>query len=489
MGRTRRKALAAAFPVLIVASLLSVAMVSPASGDERLDLSSDAAIVDYLGSIGVDLDDVVWQRGLHNYAGPNCPGPGWSCVSANRPVVQITTPLGANQYHCTGPECIAVQSSGDDDGDDDGDNGDDDGDDGDDDGDDGNVATCEMHSSSSSSSSNVLQVCIIGQESADGSSNAASIKMSIQQSNGSRTSTQTARQVGRITQVNTTGKNVASIWQSIDQSQSASGGMTISQTEEAHQGASVDQGTTSGDNVSDIEQWQNQSQRAERTLGSITQNQNTAVGTDFFCDGSALGTAAYDQEKNQCAEVAQDSSVVPAVGGDIDSDLTQKVKESQTASKASTVNQQQGSSCLCLGQQGKVTQNSSAPDDSDALQETIQVQWANAAPSVMQLKDAGDPRCCATQTVNPGSTADITQRTIQFASSDGAIQTAEFRGECESAGSCHVRQSATIDGDTETNECSNGPPGFCNAVLFCTEEPVGENGGTETVCVGDETSF
>src|SRR5918992_1274416 len=146
MRRTHRKALAATFPVLIVSSLLSVAMVSPASGDERLDLSSDAAIVDYLGSIGIDAADAVWQRGLHNYAGPNCPGPGWSCVSANRPVVQITTPLGANQYHCTGPECIAVQSSGDDDGDDDGDNGDDDGDDGDDDGDDGddgNVATCE----------------------------------------------------------------------------------------------------------------------------------------------------------------------------------------------------------------------------------------------------------------------------------------------------------------------------------------------------------
>jgi hypothetical protein len=483
MRRTRKRAAAGIVPVLVVASLLSVvtAASSPASSDEGVDLSSDAAIVRYLQSIGVDLADVVWQRGLRNYAGPSCPGPGWNCVPANRPVVQITTPLGANQYHCTGRECVAVQAERDDDEDDD------DGDD--EDNGDKNVATCEVNSSGSS---NILQVCILGQESTGHTANTASIKMSIAQGSGSRNSTLTARQVARITQTNTAGKNVASISQSITQSQNASYGMTISQTEEARQAATVDQDTTSGANLSNIAQWQNQSQRAERATVSIAQKQNTVTGNDFFCDGSGhpfAFTPAYDQEKNQCVEVEQDSSVLPGMGGHIDSDLSQKIKESQTASKSPSVNQQQGNACTCLGQSGAVFQNSSAPDDSDALQETVQTQWATAAPTLTQFKTTGDPRCCATQTTNSGSTADITQRTIQSASSDDATQSAQFIGSCESTGSCHVFQSSTIDGDTDTNECSNGPPGFCNEVIICTEVPVGENGGTQTECAGDETGF
>jgi hypothetical protein len=470
MRRTRRKALAATFPVLIVASLLSVAMVSPASGDDRLDLSSDAAIVDYLESIGIDAADAVWQRGLRNYAGPSCPGPDWNCVPADAPIVQIAAPLGTNQFHCTGTECVVVQvaSSDDDDGDDDdgdnGDNGDNgDGDNGDDDGDDGNVATCEMHSSSSSSSSNVLQVCLIGQESADGSSNAASIKMSIQQSNGSRTSTQTARQVGRITQVNTSGKNVASIWQSIGQSQSASGGSTISQAQEAHQSAVVDQDSTTGDNASDIDQGQNQSQYAERATASITQRQNTAVGSDFtFCDG-ANGTLDFDQAKNQCAEVTQDSSTVPGVGGNNHSDLEHRIREGQTATKSLVVDQDQGDASN--GQGGTVDQLSSAPADSEATQDTIQVQKASYASTVSQFKDAGDPRCCQFQGTNEANQALITQKTDQFASSPTAIQGAIFVGDCLTTGTCNVFQSATVNGDTETNSCTDS--NACFEVFVC----------------------
>jgi hypothetical protein len=474
MRRTRRKALAATFPVLIVATLLSATMASTASSDPDLDLSSDAAIVDYLGSIGIDPADAVWQRGLRNYAGPSCPGPDWNCVPANAPIVQIAAPLGTNQFHCTGPDCVVVQVASDDDGDDDdgddddGDNGDGDngdGDDGDDDGDDGNVATCEMHSSSSSSSSNVLQVCIIGQESADGSSNAASIKMSIKQSSGSRTSTQTARQVGRITQVNTTGKNVASIWESIGQSQSASGGSTISQSQEAHQSAVVDQDSTSGDNASDIDQWQNQSQYAERATASITQRQNTAVGTDFtFCDG-ANGTLDFDQAKNQCAEVTQDSSLVPGVGGNNHSDLEHRIREGQTATKSLVVDQDQGDPSN--GQGGTVDQLSSAPADSEATQDTIQVQKASYAPTVSQFKDAGDPRCCQSQGTNEANRAEITQKTDQFASSPTATQRAIFVGDCLTTGTCSVLQSATINGETETNDsCTDS--NSCFEVFVCT---------------------
>jgi hypothetical protein len=456
MRRSRKKSAAAILPVLVVASLLSVvtAASSPASGDGGVDLSSDAAIVQYLRSIGVDLVDVVWQRGFRNYAGPNCPGPGWNCVRANRPVVQITTPLGTNQYHCTGPECIAVQSERDDDDDDD------DGDD-EDDGD-KNVATCEAHSSGSS---NVLQVCMLAQDSTGHTTNAASIKMTIKQSSGARNSTQTARQVARITQLNTAGKNVASIWQSITQSQNASGGMTISQTQEAHQGASVDQGTTSGDNVSDIEQWQNQSQRAERATVSITQRQNTAAVGDEICDG-ANGTPDYDQRKNQCVDVIQTSSPLPSVGGKNVSDLESQIRENQFASKSPTVDQDQGEMGRRTGQDGSVEQLSSAPADSEAFQNTLQVQKASYVPALglSQFKDAGDPRCCQFQMDNEANRAKITQKTNQFASSPGAIQQAIFVGDCFTSGTCTVFQSATVNGETDTNSCTGM---VCFEVFVC----------------------
>jgi len=464
MRRTRKRAAAGIVPVLVVASLLSVvtAASSPASGDGGVDLSSDAAIVQYLQSIGVDLVDVVWQRGLRNYAGPNCPGPGWNCVPANRPVVQITSPLGANQYHCTGRECIAVQAERDDDEDDD------DGDD--EDNGDKNVATCEAYSSGSS---NVLQVCILAQDSTGHTGNAASIKMTIKQSSGARNSTQTARQVARISQLNTAGKNVASIWQSITQSQSASYGMTISQTQKAHQGASVDQGTTSGNNASAIEQWQNQSQRAERSTVSITQKQNTIVGADEICDG-ANGTPAYDQRKNQCVDVLQTSSLVPGMGGTNLSDLESQIRENQFASNSPTVDQDQGEAGRRTGQDGSVEQISSAPADSEAFQNTVQIQKASYVPALglSQFKDAGDPRCCQIQMDNEANQAKITQKTNQFASSPTAIQQALFVGDCFTSGSCSVFQSATVNGETETNSCTGNA---CFEIFTCQSPSVEDN--------------
>jgi hypothetical protein len=55
-----------------------------------IDLSTNAAVKQYLRSLGISPRGVVIQRGARNYAGPNCPGKGWNCTRSHK-VVQIAT--------------------------------------------------------------------------------------------------------------------------------------------------------------------------------------------------------------------------------------------------------------------------------------------------------------------------------------------------------------------------------------------------------------
>jgi hypothetical protein len=444
MGRGLKRVALATSTALTLAAALLVGTASAAGADLGPDLSSRAAIERYLVSIGVDPADAVWQQGLKNYAGPSCPGLDWNCVPANAPIVQIAASLGTNQYFCTAPECVVVQvplGAGQ------------------------NQAGCDRGDKHADVA---VQECVITQTNTTGN-NTAVINQSIEQTNGS-------------------GKNLAGFHQVIHQSSQVRGS---TQSQDAHQAATLDQRSGSGDNSANTNQRQDQTQKASGATDTIIQKQNTAEDDDFFCDGSIapLATEAFDQDKNQCAEIMQDSTS----GGGL-SDLNQLIRESQTASNAPTVDQEQGQPpvgdppfLFPGGQGGTVVQDSSAPVDSKALQDMVQSQRATGITDGVepedQFKSTGDPRCCATQTLNPESSADVIQITDQSASSEGAVQVAAFIGTCNSSGSCHVFQSATIDGDPDTNECDSGPPGgFCDEVRICTEEPVGEGDETETVC-------
>src|SRR5919108_1689312 len=61
-------------------------------GVTHVNVRSQASINRYLRSIGVNPATAVVQKGLRNYAGPNCPGADWNCTSANAPVVQLADP-------------------------------------------------------------------------------------------------------------------------------------------------------------------------------------------------------------------------------------------------------------------------------------------------------------------------------------------------------------------------------------------------------------
>lgn len=63
----------------------------------------------YFRAIGVDPRGLVIQRGVRNYAGPNCPGGGWACASTAHPVVQIARMGGKNTFLCTSGRCAVVQ--------------------------------------------------------------------------------------------------------------------------------------------------------------------------------------------------------------------------------------------------------------------------------------------------------------------------------------------------------------------------------------------
>jgi hypothetical protein len=114
-----RKAFLSAAVVLTAAVGLSSgagAANGPASATARL--STHAAVVGYLRSLGIDPAAVVVQRGERNYAGPSCPGADWNCTNAKQ-VLQVSSASGINSFTCTpagagtsSPStCVIVQTS------------------------------------------------------------------------------------------------------------------------------------------------------------------------------------------------------------------------------------------------------------------------------------------------------------------------------------------------------------------------------------------
>jgi hypothetical protein len=99
---------------MIAAAIVLVSASGAATGARpanAIDLSSKAKVHQYLRSIHLNPKGVVIQRGLRNYAGPNCPGKGWSCTNTKRTVVQISNRRGKNIFRCTTARCAVVQVS------------------------------------------------------------------------------------------------------------------------------------------------------------------------------------------------------------------------------------------------------------------------------------------------------------------------------------------------------------------------------------------
>jgi hypothetical protein len=418
--------------VLTTAVLSWPASAGPASEEPALTTDRAAAHVNrILASLGLDRSEIALQRSPRNYAGPNCPGGGWKCDDATRPVLQISSEdrrtAGRNVAECPpGPnQCVVFQitASGE------------------------NLAECTQNTDQPEGA--VIQSCEIVQVNSFGTNTALVDQGIRQQATGS---VQDATQTATLTQENGSGSNLGRLRQRIDQSATATvlgvaGGGTVGaleQIQEAMQSTSVDQRTTSGNNTSTVEQF-------------LVQSANAATDTSVGRGAVIQKQNALDDGRDLAARIEQHSS--PTDGGTNLSELVQETRLDAEAS-ARTVDQVQGS--LEGGLQGFVNQFSSGLSTSVNSQDEMQV--ANADAEVVSQTQHGPMHCCTAQFDNPDNIFDILQTSSQAASDPDALQTNDVRGSCVTSGLCTVDQTVTQDGGVTTNACSGAA---CFPFILC----------------------
>ncbi len=109
--RGRRGAALVAAVVACVALVSGAGAATHPGGKTRtahFNLSTNTGVARYLASLGLRSRGFVIQRSHRNYAGPSCPGKGWTCTRSAR-VVQITTrPGDVNRYEYSATAAVAA---------------------------------------------------------------------------------------------------------------------------------------------------------------------------------------------------------------------------------------------------------------------------------------------------------------------------------------------------------------------------------------------
>ena len=440
---------------VLAAVVLAAAFVSGAGGGTaKIDLSTRAGVTQYLVAHGIDATGVVIQRGARNYAGPSCPGKGWTCTNATR-VVQVSK--WDNTFQCTpssggtasGPDsCVIVQvSTGGD-----------------------NYARCNERSSAPV----VAQSCTVTQQNTTGVNTAVVSQwvdvgpggnhddddaIDVIDDNSDSTDagdtsnvrrmsvvldvpTETATQTASVTQTNGSGDNATTLNQGSSQrtlTTDASG----MQTQDAHQSATVSQTADSGGNTSDVDQ--SLEQRATATgLPVVTQAQN----------GQAGGPNT-DAHVTQTSMDGRNVSTLHQVN-----DLRMHFKK--TKKVAATVTQIQGTPAGGLN--GHVDQSSPELSKSVNVQHERQREDGGGAATLSQTQ-FGPAACCSIQQSNPRDVFKIRQNSRQRAD-QGAFQSNLVLGNCDTSGNCAVNEHAWQNGVTTQNGCT-GPS--CHPGITCGE--------------------
>jgi hypothetical protein len=407
-----------------VVALMTGSRAGAGGPTQKVDLSTNDAVNAFLTSIGVNPAGVTIQRGFKNYAGPKCPGVGWSCTTATM-VVQVAPQGGANRFECGDPalvgldpvtifgtvpsapysgarvgSCLAVQQSdvglaagppGE------------------------NEGRCHKRDRQTTSPAAMAQDCRIVQMNERGPNN-ASVHMLIDQN--AKGSTQTAQQTAAVIQQNGTGPNHSHVTEIIKQDtheDAAGTGGIGNQTQEAHQSACVWQGgavtppttgcpafaeglPSSGDNDSHVHQEEDQSAKLKNATSS-DQHQNTGASTLGDCN-TAEG---FVTEPNECARIDQKSTV-----GKADSFRVTFIKQDERTS-ATTGSQIQGSPVG--GIDGDVNQQAGVPvKDHDVVDER---QNAVAGDLIVPMQFA--PSWCCTTAIAPGGNVEIHESSTQSA--------------------------------------------------------------------------
>ena len=243
----------------IIGALCAVAALTGSVGagaartptKHAINLSTNAAVKQYLRSLGISPRGVVIQRGARNYAGAHCPGKGWNCTTARR-VIQIAAAASAR----AGRSFSATGGT--------------------------NVASCVKLTGSS-------QTCSITQVAGNGFSNKATVTQVIGQSGQTLNGTQGAQ----VTQTSTNGSNTVQLDQVVGQL-SASVAASVNQSQTSTQTFNITQTSTSGAQTIKATQTSGQAETAPKAITG-TQFATGLLEAHFLQTSAGLSTFALTQ--------------------------------------------------------------------------------------------------------------------------------------------------------------------------------------------------
>jgi hypothetical protein len=465
--------------ISVTATLIGSAGAGTGASGPTVDLSTNQAVTNYLTSLGIDPAGVVIQRGAKNYAGPRCPGIGWTCTTSTR-VVQVAQAGGQNQVACgaganvipdsyltsaltqnqinqlvtasTGAlpvtSCVVVQGGGAQ----------------------TNTTRCVYRDTSEPAT----QECDIVQPGSGNpdASNRAFVLELIDQNTGPG---QDGTQRSKIVQTATGGaQNFAHVIQYIKQSTNASG----TQSQEGHQLSCAVQASEAGNEFAQT--IQSLAQKEQSKDVAPVQNQNVAPRTDT-CDFASGNNSFATSDANTFARVEQHASE----SGALESHVNQSHNLDARATNAGGF-QTQGSSALTGGIQGKVFQDSAGVAKSFGVQNEDQNQTGNG-PTVTQ-KQFGPLTCCATQTGNANDNVQIDQMSSQRAVTSPAPtndlvpaapnpfadQETLLIGTFETSGDGDITHKAKQNGGSAMSSCP--PPETSEGPNTCALITFGQNG-------------
>jgi hypothetical protein len=467
------------FAALIVATALasaSGATTVKAAKVAHIDVSTRAAVIHYLRSIHVNAKDVVIQRGGHNYAGPSCPGEGWSCTSTAHPVVQVAQAGGKNTFACRTSKCAVVQIAGG-----------------------GRVAPSSTRRALQLATNTAVtntavcirllvlnQSCTISQSSASQNNVAVIYQAAV----GLLVPTQTASLTASITQRATglSNTNTACVSQNVVIDGSTISTKPVSVALEAHQKVTITQDSSHGGNSAKSSATPKGACEAGHPLtqlqvlnsivagrGSVTQNEDAASnGPNVSLDieqnqsngfkGSATGTnsAVFSQTSNLQAVANSPTGPIIQTQSSPDTDLpysglvgtvNQDSSGISTASATQTETQ-----CEDAAKGGLTHCDANDPDASEAPASLTQTQygpegvWKASSHRRGRVLSVHKGVGTATQTGNNGDTFTINQSSTQNTDQGtGSHQSNVVQGDCSTPGSCTVVQNTNVDGQTHTN--------------------------------------
>ena len=362
--------------LVMVGALCAVAVLTGSVGagaartpaKQAINLSTKAAVKQYLRSIHINPRGVVIQRGLRNYAGSSCPGAGWTCTSTSHPVVQVASTGGSNVFQCASSSCAVVQTS---------------------------VATLATNTAKCIKTTGISQSCSITQTSATANNEAIVVQTATKLTGLTQNASQTAQITQKATDTEVANSNTACVLQTttIDGSTVAKKGTPVTVTLNAHQSISIKQDSLLGDN----------------TVKNATADGGGACGSDTLTQShtitsKATGSASITQNENAAAngpnallDIEQNLSLgFENATGSNTSGFAQTSELAASASTPATppaeVKQTQGS--LSGGLQANVNQFSHGVSTSTATQSEKQCEHAQSS---------GTPAACdvLTHTPNP----------------------------------------------------------------------------------------